>query len=360
MHFGIERSCVIRENTLFVFTGGKGMLLTIIIPVYNLPEYINKCITSVACQVGDNCEILLIDDGSNDGITPRLCDELSNQYANVLNVIHKDNGGVGDARNLGIAKARGEYICFIDGDDYILPNMLDAFRLTIEETHADIIQFGYKMEMDGVVTDDLVESVPHNTVLNIEDYPKFFTMPPTVWNRIWKRSLFVDNDIYFPSKVWYEDMRTVPKLFAVASTVVSLPHSYYVYVQRNGSIMHNDNIERSGEIIYAFEDLIEWFKSRDVFDKYYNILSKMAVFHVLIFGSARVARVDPQNHLLTDFRDFMSENFPDYLRNPILHFWKLPRYYQVVLVLVRLKWYKTLNLLYKLKQRALVYLPQVC
>lgn len=326
------------------------MLLTIIIPAYNLPEYIKKCVTSVACQAGDDCEILLVDDGSNDGITPRLCDELSNQFPNVLSVVHKDNGGVGDARNLGIAKARGEYICFIDGDDYILPDMIDTLRLVIKETHVDIIQFGYKMETDGVATDDLVESVPHNTVLKIEEYPKFFTMPPTVWNRIWKRSLFVDNDIYFPSKVWYEDMRTVPKLFAVASTVVSIPRSYYVYVQRKGSIMHNDNIERSGEIISAFEDLIDWFKSWNILDKYYDILSKMAVFHVLIFGSARVARVDPNNHLLADFREFMTENFPDYLHNPILHFWKLPRYYQVVLALVRLKWYKVLNLLYRFKK----------
>lgn len=327
------------------------MFLSIIIPVYNVHEYIEKCISSAVKQAGDDCEIIVVDDGSNDGLSPALCDAFSAQYPKIVNVIHKINGGVGEARNVGIKKARGEYICFLDGDDYILPDMVDDLRATVEETHADIIQFGYKMETDGVFSDELIEDIPHNTVLKIEEYPKFLTMPPTVTNRIWKRSLFIDNDIYFPSKVWYEDMRTTPKLFAAASTIVSIPSAYYVYIQRSGSIMHNNNVERSGEIILAFEDLIGWFKSKNIFEKYFNILSKMAVFHVLIFGSARVARVDPANHLLFEFRQFMKTNFPGYLRNPILHFWKLPRYYQVVLILVCLKQYRLLNLMYRIKKR---------
>ena len=99
------------------------MFLSIIIPVYNVEKYLEKCVESILGQVEDDCEIILVDDGSTDGVCPELCDKYAEKYPEKVRVIHKLNGGVGDARNVGVENSKGDYICFIDSDDYVLPGM---------------------------------------------------------------------------------------------------------------------------------------------------------------------------------------------------------------------------------------------
>lgn len=325
------------------------MFLSIIIPVYNVKDYLEKCIESVVKQVEDDCEIILVDDGSTDGVCPKLCDIYAEKYPEIIRVIHKLNGGVGDARNVGIENAKGDYICFIDSDDYVLPGMIDALRTKAESSHATIIQFGFYVEKDGNILDEKIESILHNEALTLEKFPQFLTMAPNLWNRIWCRKLFVDNDIRFPVGVWYEDMCVVPKLFASADTIESIPQSYYVYVIHNNSIMHNTNVERIGEILPVLEDVVTWYKDNNYFEKYYNTLSKIAVFQILMFNSVRVAKIDPDSHLLPEFREFVDRYFPDYMHNPELNFWNLSFHDKISLILVKTKQYKLIQMISNLK-----------
>ena len=325
------------------------MFLSIVIPVYNVKDYLEKCVDSVISQVGEDCEIILVNDGSTDGESPALCDMYAEKYPRYIKVIHKQNGGIGDARNAGINEACGKYLCFIDSDDYVLPGYIDEMRRVADDSNADIIQFGYKTEKEGTCSDTILEDVPIYEPLKLADYTCFLAMQPMVWYRIWKRSLFVDNGILFPLNVWHEDVHTTPKLFASADTIVCVPNAYYAYVQRPDSVMHSKNIERCGEIISAFEDIVGWFKKNDLFRQYYNALSEFALLHVLIFASVRVARVSPKNHLLQEFKEFVFANFPDCLHNPEVNLSKLHLKHRAVLGLVVSGKYRLIFALFKMK-----------
>ena len=327
------------------------MLFSVIVPIYNLGSLVEKCILSLIRQPGNDYEVILIDDGSTDGVSTGICDRFAMEYPHKVSAYHKENGGTGDARNEGIKKAIGEYLCFVDGDDYVTEDYFELLRKKVNESHADIIQFGYFIESNGAISDRIIDTIPNENI-NLEDWPGFITQAPIVWDRVWKRELFVDHEILFPVNVWYEDLRTVPKVFAVAKNVVSISECIYIYVQRKGSTMHNDNIEKNAEIIDAIEDIVNWYKDNHLFEKYRDYLSKLAVFQILILASARVARVNPKHRLLREFHNYVNNRFPNWEKNPTLNIRKLPRYYKVVLQLVRLRWYRAIQLLYKIKDDA--------
>ena len=147
--------------------------------------------------------------------------------------------------------------------------------------------------------------------------------------------------------MWYEDIRTTTKLMAVASSIVTLPDALYVYLQRPGSIMRSGNVLRSREIIDAFEDILEWFGSHGLRQSYEKELCRLAVDHVLLAATVRVARVDPHSGLLRDFSNYMRANFPNYRQNPYLE--NLSRSHKLLLKLIEGGRYGLIALLFRLK-----------
>ena len=129
------------------------MKLSIVVPVYNVAEYLPKCVDSLLAQELADCEILLVDDGSTDGKSGALCDGYAAAHPEVIRVLHKPNGGLGDARNAGLEAAAGEYVLFVDSDDYLLPGLFDALRNRIAQTNADIIDFGFVVDNNGTIRD---------------------------------------------------------------------------------------------------------------------------------------------------------------------------------------------------------------
>ena len=113
------------------------MKFSVVIPAYNVAEYLEKCVASVRAQTCADWEVLLVDDGSTDGVTGALCDALG-QGDDRIRVIHQENGGLGADRNTGLEAARGEYLVFLDSDDYLAPHMLETLRQRIGATHCDL------------------------------------------------------------------------------------------------------------------------------------------------------------------------------------------------------------------------------
>lgn len=325
------------------------MLLSIIIPAYNTGEMLKQCVDSIITQETDSLEIILVDDGSTDEITYKICDEYARCYPELIHTIHTENGGPGKARNIGIKMSKGEYLGFIDSDDFLTEGSIAVIKKAIRDFSADAVQLGYKLMKDGIIIDDIGVNLPPNQFLCVKEYPHILTMTPSVWTRIWRKTLFTENNIWFPEKVWYEDFRTSIKLLLKAESIVSVPFSHYVYRQRTGSIMHNGNIEKNRDILAAFDDLIGWFKSNHLYETYYNILSKMAVYHIFVFGGVRVAQRDPGHPLLRDFQQYMQFHFPGYMKNPELNFRALPPYYKLMILLMHTKNYRIIWLLYKMK-----------
>lgn len=231
------------------------MIFSVVIPVYNVKDYLPKCIDSVLAQDFEDYEVILIDDGSTDGESGAICDRYAAAHPERIRAIHKPNGGVGEARNVGIEAAQGEYLIFIDSDDYIATGMFRVLADAIARFGSDIIGFGAALEADGVVVKELVDPLPTDRTFTLADTPELMQTMPSPWSRIWRRSLFLDSGVRYPARIWYEDLCTSVKLLALARSAAFVPDILYYYVDRTNSITRNTNTARNAELFTAFDNL---------------------------------------------------------------------------------------------------------
>jgi glycosyltransferase involved in cell wall biosynthesis len=323
------------------------MKFSVVIPVYNVKDYLRACIDSVLVQDCGDCEIILVDDGSTDGVSGGICDEYALAHPGLIRVIHQPNGGLGAARNTGIAASTGDYLVFLDSDDSLTPDALSALSQEIDETGADIYTFGFSVCREGRAPEKQMDSLPEHVVLKASEMPELLEINPSACNRIWKRELFNKTGISFPPRVWYEDIRTTKKLLVSADSIVCIHRCLYNYTVREESITRNTNVDRNSEIMDAFDDLIGWYKAAGLYDEYKEELSRLAAEHVLIAASVRVLRIDPNHPLLKRFSEYMSENFPDFSNNPRLS--SLSRNQKMVLKLLIAKKYRLAAVMFKIK-----------
>lgn len=325
------------------------MRFSIVIPVYNVAEYLRGCVDSVLANDCRDCEIILVDDGATDGICPALCDAIAAEHPERIRVIHQENKGLGGARNTGLEAARGEYLFFVDSDDTIVPDALARLSETIDRTHADIIAFNlYSDDGAGTLTPIKANAFLADQPFSLAQRPEFLLSLPSAWSRVWKRTLFLDSGVRYPSRVWYEDIRTSTKLFARAASIQTIDDPLYRYLQRPGSIMNSGALERNREILDAFEDILGWFEAEDLMERYHAELERLAVDHIVLAGSVRVARLDPRHSLLNEFSAYMDKRFPDYRANPYLP--RLSGLHRLLLKLTALKWFGLIRLLFRLRK----------
>lgn len=324
------------------------MKFSVVIPVYNVADYLQKCVDSVLKNDCTDCEILLVDDGSTDGKSGALCDEIASQHPELIRVIHQENRGLGGARNTGIGEAKGEYLFFIDSDDYIAPDSLRVLSEAIEKTHAEVYSFNLIVDDGNGGFTKTAVSEQYEAPFTLKEKPEFLLALPAAWARIWKRELFMRTGILYPSRVWYEDIRTSTKLFAKAESIVTLPDYLYYYLCRPGSITRNSNVTRNREILDAFEDILAWFDKENLRGQYENELCRLAIDHVLLAGTVRVLRIDPKSALIEEFRAYLEKNFQNFRENPYLP--ALPRSKKIVYGLLEKKHYKTAALLFRFRK----------
>lgn len=321
---------------------------SLIVPVYRIEEYLPKCVESVLAQKCRDFELLLIDDGSPDDCGA-ICDRYAAQYPQIIRAVHQPNGGAGAARNCGIALASGEYLLFVDGDDYLSDDLLSDLQKEIDSTHADLYLFGAEVERDGKKVGELHELVPPSRICNAENAPELFFGVMAPWNRAYRRTLFTENGIEFATKVWYEDIRVVTKILAVAQTAVRLPRTYYHYLQREGSAMNNKNVRRNAEILAAFDDIREWFAAHGLSERFQKELTFLAVQHLLLAATVRVLLIDRKAPLVNEFRDYMETHFSDYRSNPYLPL--LDRNKRLIYRLLLKKRYRAVLLIFGIKTK---------
>ena len=215
------------------------MRLSIIIPVYNVREYLNNTIETVLQQKFHDFELLLIDDGSTDG-SGVICDQAATKDKRVR-VIHKANGGVSDARNVGIAAAQGEFIGFVDSDDLIEPNMYEQLFCAQQQYNADIVQCRHNRKEISVPVP--AYSSDDVCVVNGEGFLEHmsrmsgseYTNCVSLWSKIFRKQCF--DGIEFPVGRTYEDEQATYRLCLNAKRIVLLNEEYYHYIRREGSII---------------------------------------------------------------------------------------------------------------------------
>lgn len=215
---------------------------SIIIPIYNTEKYLKECVDSVLKQDFENYELILVDDGSTDN-SVKICDEYAEQDKRVK-VIHKPNGGLSDARNCGTRESIGEYIIFLDSDDFIHENSLSKISKTCEEKNADIIFLkGFKFFTDTRETQELDEDLNMDELKNKEEKLNYITslkkFPGSACTKTFRREFILANELFFEKGLVSEDIEWMIRALKASKTIDYNNTPYYYYRQnRAGSITH--------------------------------------------------------------------------------------------------------------------------
>lgn len=324
------------------------MKFSVIVPVYNTAEYLPYAIDSVLANNFPDAEIIIVDDGSDDFVSPALCDEYERKHPSLVRVIHQENRGLGGARNRGLDAALGDYVIFLDSDDALATGALERLSRVIDESSPDTIVFGLSHLTENGTAVPVKDAFPLPVgEFSPSESPEILLTLPSACTKAWRRELFASANVKFPSRVLYEDLRTTPKLLASAEKVTVIDDCLYHYRQRNGSIMNSSSLSRAGEIVDAFDDLLEWFTLRGMGEKYRPELEKLFIDHLYIAASVRVARCDPKSRLLDEFGDYAKKHFPDLRKNP--YYTTLPPRHKLIFRLVEHKQYRLIKLLFNLK-----------
>ena len=226
------------------------MKYSVIIPVYNVEKYIDRCLKSIISQNYDDLEIIVIDNGSTDS-SGSICDTYASEYSNI-SVYHIENHGVGSARNFGLSKARGEFIYFVDSDDYLVGNLFAEFEDKLVHD-LDLLVFSYYNSFEQEMTERnrTKKSLPYSGSYDKYSFTKIFKdlflsdMLYTVWNKFYRRAFLIENNISFEKYELGEDVRFNLNVYRNVTKVYLSQESYYVYViGRKGSAMSGYNPKR--------------------------------------------------------------------------------------------------------------------
>ncbi|SEP67390.1 Glycosyltransferase involved in cell wall bisynthesis [Virgibacillus subterraneus] len=228
--------------------------ISIIVPIYNSSQYISKCIESIMAQTFRNFELILVNDGSTDH-SGQICDQYAEKDSRII-VIHKKNGGVSSARNTGINIAKGEYISFVDGDDWIYSDMYYRLYELCKETDSDISICGNYREVNGdvihVEREKLVIEMDNTEAMRQLFTGKYFRF--AVWAKLYKKSCF--ENIQYPEDRRLDDLPTTYKIFTNANKVVYTSYAGYVYLLRENSILTSSYNEKKLDVFIGWDEII--------------------------------------------------------------------------------------------------------
>lgn len=259
----------------------EGPQVAIIVPLYNVVSYLSRCVDSLVAQTIP-VEIVLVDDGSADA-SSAVADWYAAKYG-FVRAVHQPNGGQGAARNAGLAASHAPFVAFVDSDDFVAPDYAERLLTAIRRTQADIAVCAYTMVTQRglrlrAFTPRLLPSALTGAKalhLSIRDV----SLKSYTWNKLFRRTLFTDRGITFPTNIVFEDMATMPRIFSRARRVAVIQQSLYTYCRRSGSLMGSFTPKRLADNITALamvrDYLIESGQFRSYRGSYTFLVSKFA------------------------------------------------------------------------------------
>ena len=291
--------------------------VSIIVPAYNLEKYIEKCLDSLIHQTISDIEIIIINDGSKDG-TKKIIDRFAKKYPKLIKPIHKINEGVSIARNIGIEKASGEYIGFVDGDDYIEPTMYEKMYLKAKNGDFDAVACDINIiyPTDNIITssgfeEDIDCLLQHKKQI-IQSYA-------VIWNKIYKKNIIVDN-VRFEKGVWYEDVEFLYKIFPFINRIGVVKEPLYNYLQRLGSITYTYN-DKLYDIINNWDRIISFYKKNHFYKEFEQELEYSFVRYAYATFVKRLSKARDYSKFIkgVDFAIVkVNKFFPNYRKNKYL------------------------------------------
>ena len=293
--------------------------VSVIVPVYNVYAYIDKCLNTLVNQTLTDIEIIVVNDGSPDN-----SEEIINKYLNSFsNIVYykKENGGLSDARNYGLKKAHGEYIAFIDSDDYVSYDMYEKMYNKAKSGNFDIVvcDINYVYE-----TTDRVDRVSSNIPKDTTDIKKaMLDIYPAAWNKIYKKKLF-DSGIEFKKGIWFEDVEFIYRMMPLIKSIGVIHEPFNQYLQRKGSITSSID-KRIYNYIDNWNGIIEYYKTNNLYEKYYNELEYCYVRYLYATFVKQASKYNYEEYMEAVNKAIYNVHkyFPKYRKNK--YFYRSPK-----------------------------------
>ena len=283
--------------------------VSIIVPVHNMERFLRRCLESLVNQTFQKIEIVCVNDGSTDG-SQAIIDAMSRSHPGLITSLQTANQGAGAARNKGMQRSRGNYITFVDSDDWVDHGWIDTLYQVAAGKQADIVVGDYIAFTDhrqlGSVSTECATKALH------------LLGPPAPWNKLYKKELFLENGITFPKYIWHQDLATIPKLMVSAKTISHASGSHYHYLHRPGSISRTFKENRIKDHITAVESLYEYYHRNNLLNEFQpelefiyireligNYMFKYASLHTLMETLRELSRMETA----------IRRRFPDFAKN---------------------------------------------
>lgn len=288
--------------------------VSVIVPVYNVEDYIDKCLNSLVNQTLKDIEIIVVNDGSPDN-SQEIVDKYVKKYPKKVKSFIKKNGGLSDARNYGIKHATGEYIAFLDSDDWV---ELDAYETLYEKASSgkfDIVVCDLLYVFDNY-TKEAFSNVEEDTFGKDSIKSLMINIYPAAWNKIYHKRLF-DLNIKFKKGVWYEDVEFLYRLIPYINNIGVVKKPLINYLQRPGAITKTYNTKLF-HYIDNWNGVIEYYKNNDLYNEYKDELEYNYVrylFATLIKNAAKSKNKELFNDAIKNVIKNVNEKFPNYKNN---------------------------------------------
>ncbi len=241
--------------------------ISVIIPIYDVEKYLDKCLNSVRSQTLTSIEIICVDDCSPDN-SYKIVEKHAAEDPRINFIRHEKNLGLGGARNTAIRIAKSDYIASVDSDDYIESNMLELLWEATEAGRIDVVGCGFD-KVDEAGRQLSLHDFPPRTIVNEHNNINIFSIVnPAFWNKLWRRSLYIDNDIFFPNYVYFEDMATTPRILSKSKSIKIIEPCLYHYLVRDDSITNTFSSKHMLDYFKVFEILLRFLQEEELIGRY--------------------------------------------------------------------------------------------
>ncbi len=286
--------------------------VSVIVPFYNVENYIEKCLGTLVNQTLEDIEIILVNDGSQDR-SMVVVKKFLERYPDKITYLEKENGGLSDARNYAIPYAKGEYIALLDSDDYVEKTMYkDMYELAKKED-SDMVECDFYWEYPDKKKEDI--GVVYNGKKEMLEKVRV-----VAWNKLIKKEVLEKSKVIFPKGYRYEDVEFTYKLIPYLDKISFLKKPCVHYIQRDGSISNNQN-ERNKEIFDVLEHVIDFYKENNLYDEYKDELEYVYVRYAFCSSLLRIVKIKDefvQRKLLDLTWEKVNTTFPNWKKNPII------------------------------------------
>lgn len=307
--------------------------VSIIVPFYNVEKYIERCLESLVNQTLEDIEILLVNDGSEDK-SEEIAKKFIETYPDKIMYLKKENGGLSDARNYAIPKARGEYIAFLDSDDYVEMDMYEEMYNKAKEENLDYVECDFLWEYPNKILES--KGKQYNNKKEMFIYARV-----VAWNKLIKRELIQENKIEFPKGYRYEDVEFFYKLLPHIKNYGIVEKPFIHYVQRENSISNVQNA-RTKEIIDVLNHVIDYYKANNLFAEYKEEMEYTYARYILCSSMLRMVMIEnkkERKEIIHFVWESLNTQFPNWKENDYLKEKGLKNVYMKTVNKVTLKIY---------------------